>query len=120
MKVDKSFSTPILLTLWRRPKETYEVIAAIRKVKPKKLFIACDGPRKGNIKESDKVQKTIAICKEQINWDCEVEWLISKENLGCRIGVFTAINWFFENEKEGIILEDDCIPHLDFFVRLIL
>jgi hypothetical protein len=24
-------------------------------------------------------------------------------------------DWFFSHETEGIILEDDCIPHLDFF-----
>ena len=58
-----------MLTIWRRPKETNEVINALRKVKPKKLFIACDGPRKGNNEEFDKVQKTIAVCKEKINWE---------------------------------------------------
>ena len=25
-----------------------------------------------------------------------------------------AINWFFESESEGIILEDDCIPNIEF------
>ncbi len=115
MKVDESFTTPILLTLWRRPKETYEVISAIREVKPKQLFIACDGPRKGNLKESDKVKKTIEICKEQINWDCEVKWLISEKNLGCKEGCNKAFNWFFEQVEEGIIMEDDNLAHPDFF-----
>ena len=27
----------------------------------------------------------------------------------------TAISWFFEQEERGIILEDDCVPNLDFF-----
>tara|TARA_A100001035_G_scaffold268997_1_gene254535 strand:- start:405 stop:1346 length:942 start_codon:yes stop_codon:yes gene_type:complete len=116
MKKDEFFSTPILITIWRRPKETNEVIKAIRKVKPKKLFIACDGPRKGNNKEFDNVQKTIELCKEKIDWDCEVKWLISKENLGCKIGVVRAINWFFENVEEGIIMEDDNVAHPDFFM----
>ena len=26
-----------------------------------------------------------------------------------------AISWFFEQVEEGIILEDDCVPHPDFF-----
>ena len=26
-----------------------------------------------------------------------------------------AISWFFENEEEGIVLEDDCIPNITFF-----
>lgn len=35
--------------------------------------------------------------------------------MGCKISVSRAITWFFENEDKGIILEDDCLPHLDFF-----
>ena len=30
-------------------------------------------------------------------------------------GVSSAISWFFNNVDEGIILEDDCLPHPDFF-----
>ena len=26
-----------------------------------------------------------------------------------------SISWFFEQEPEGIILEDDCVPSLSFF-----
>ena len=44
------------------------------------------------------------------------KYLFSKNNQGCKLGVSNAINWFFEHEREGIILEDDCIPHLDFFI----
>lgn len=35
--------------------------------------------------------------------------------MGCKIAVSTAINWFFENENEGIILEDDCLPSKEFY-----
>ena len=35
-------------------------------------------------------------------------------NLGCRDGPIAAINWFFNSEKQGIILEDDCILTVDF------
>jgi hypothetical protein len=36
-------------------------------------------------------------------------------NLGCSKGVYTAINWLFENEEQGIILEDDCMMQESFF-----
>ncbi len=36
-------------------------------------------------------------------------------NLGCRVAVSSAIDWFFENVDEGIILEDDCLPNQSFF-----
>ncbi len=31
------------------------------------------------------------------------------------MGVTAGISWFFENETEGIILEDDCVPNSSFF-----
>ena len=39
----------------------------------------------------------------------------SEKNLGCAQSCSNAISWFFKNEENGIILEDDCVPHLDFF-----
>lgn len=38
-----------------------------------------------------------------------------QENAGSAVHVITAIDWFFRNNNEGVILEDDCIPHKDFF-----
>ncbi len=47
----KSFSphfelkTPVLFLVFNRPNTTKQVFRAIRQAKPKKLFIAADGPR---------------------------------------------------------------------------
>lgn len=41
--------------------------------------------------------------------------LVSGKNMGSKYGVIAAIDWFFENEESGIILEDDCLPAADFF-----
>lgn len=41
--------------------------------------------------------------------------LFRDENLGCKYAVSSAIDWFFENEEEGIILENDSLPS-DFFL----
>jgi hypothetical protein len=44
-----------------------------------------------------------------------VKTLFRDRNLGCRIGVSTAIDWFFQHEEEGIVPEDDCLPSASFF-----
>jgi len=49
------------------------------------------------------------------DWQCDVVRLFRDENLGCRRAVSGALNWFFEHEAEGIILEDDCLPAESFF-----
>jgi len=40
---------------------------------------------------------------------------LSDVNLGVKLGETSAMNWFFENEEEGIILEDDTFPDSTFF-----
>jgi hypothetical protein len=44
-----------------------------------------------------------------------VKTLYRDTNLGCKSAVNEAISWFFTNEEEGVILEDDCLPDLTFF-----
>jgi hypothetical protein len=60
------------------------------------------------------VDETRKAIDEGIDWPCEIKRLYSNVNLGCSVGPITAISWFFEQVEEGIILEDDCVPHADF------
>jgi hypothetical protein len=39
----------------------------------------------------------------------------AESNLGCGRRVSSAITWLFEQEADGIILEDDCLPNESFF-----
>lgn len=52
---------------------------------------------------------------QNIDWECEVKTLFRDQNLGCKYAVSGSITWFFENEEQGIILEDDCLPSQSFF-----
>jgi hypothetical protein len=106
--------TPVLFIIFNRPDCTKAVFAQIRKAKPRQLFIAADGPRKYNITDVELCEKTRKIT-EKIDWDCEVKTLFRDENLGCAKSVSGAITWFLEHVEQGIILEDDCLPHPTFF-----
>ena len=46
--------TPILLLIFNRPVSTQKVFNAVREVRPKKLFVAADGPREGVPTDLDK------------------------------------------------------------------
>jgi len=105
--------SPILFLIFNRPKETQVLFNAIRLAKPSKLYVAADGPRE-NGKDEVVCSETKNILN-QIDWDCELITLFREQNLGCGKAVSSAITWFFENEEEGIILEDDCLPSIDFF-----
>lgn len=107
--------TPLLLIAWRRPHTLRQVINAIRPVAPSRVFVACDGPNSDRPGEAEKVAATHIVIETEIDWPCQIERLYSDLNQGCRLGVSRAITWFFEHVDEGIILEDDCVPHPDFF-----
>jgi hypothetical protein len=108
------FDTPILFLVFNRPNTTQKVFEVIRKIQPKQLFIAADGPRKNKPDDIQKCKETRTIVN-QIDWECELKTLFRDENLGCGKAVSSAITWFFDNVEEGIILEDDCLPNLSFF-----
>lgn len=107
-------STPILFLVFNRPDTTQRVFDAIRQAKPRHLFIAADGPRTHKPDDAEKCQQVREIIS-QVDWDCEVKTLFRNENMGCKYAVSSAIDWFFENVEEGIILEDDTLPDSSFF-----
>ncbi len=108
------FQTPILFLVFNRPRTTQMVFEAIRQAKPRQLYIAADGPRKDREGEAEKCQLTRQIAT-QVDWECEVHTLFREENLGTRHAIHQAIDWFFSQVEEGIILEDDCLPSNSFF-----
>lgn len=107
-------SPAVLFVIFNRPSTTLQVFEAIRFAKPSRLYIAADAPRAGNTSDEEKCIATRAVT-ENIDWPCEVKRLYQEHNLGCSAGPRAAFSWFFAQEKEGIILEDDCVPHPSFF-----
>lgn len=106
-------SAPILLLGFNCPQMMRGLVDILRKARPPKLYLAVDGPRFGHAEEARKCAECAAAL-DNLDWQCKVRKLVRDTNLGCRIGVSTAIDWFFSQEEEGIILEDDCWPDLSF------
>jgi len=109
-----ALSTPVLFLIFNRPETTFQVFKAIQKVKPLRLLIAADGPRTDRPEDTDLCANARKIATA-VDWECEVKTLFRERNLGCQRAVSSAIDWFFENVDEGIILEDDCLPVPTFF-----
>jgi hypothetical protein len=79
------------------------------------LYVAADGPRSDHPGEKQLCQEVRDIATT-VDWPCQVRTLFRDNNLGCGRGPSSAINWFFENEESGIILEDDCLPDQTWFL----
>jgi hypothetical protein len=103
---------PVLLLVFNRPELTQLVINSIIKYKPKILYVACDGPRN---KTDEIAINQIKLIINETSQYLTIKNRFLNVNLGCKMGVKSGIDWFFQNEEDGIILEDDCIPSDDFF-----
>lgn len=106
----------VLLITFNRLDYLAEVFASVAKAQPPRLYLASDGPRETKIGEKERVEEVRKWMLEHITWDCEVKTrFLEKNSGGCGPGVSGAVTWFFENEKDGIVLEDDCVPNQTFF-----
>lgn len=114
MQTHKELKSAVLLICFNRPDTTKVVFESIRKVEPKKLYVAIDGPRINKPEENDLCAQVLQITKN-VDWVCDAEYLIRDKNLGCKIGVTTAISWALTNEDRIIIIEDDIVAAPAFF-----
>ena len=106
-----SLHTPVLLITFNRPNHTRRVLSEILKAKPQNLYVFQDGAREGNqndVEMCNGVREVVEnLTKES---STRLHTYYSERNLGCGPGPATAITWFFENEEQGMIFEDDCLP----------
>ena len=107
-------TTPVAFLVFNRPDTTEQVFAAIRQAQPETLLLVADGPRVDRPGEAELCAKVRGII-EQIDWPCRVLKNFSEVNMGCKGRVSSGLDWVFSEVEEAIILEDDCLPHPDFF-----
>ena len=106
--------TPILFLTYKRFETTEKVFESIKKAKPKKLYFVSNAPKNNDKIEIEKVLKVRSLIK-LINWECEVITLFRDAHLEVKESIPFSIDWFFQHEEKGIILEDDCVPSQTFY-----
>ena len=105
---------PVVLIIFNRPSSALRVLDQIRKACPQELFVISDGPRASHKFDYENVIACREIIKT-IDWPCKIYQKYSDVNLGCKNNITLGLDWVFSKVDEAIILEDDCVPDLDFF-----
>lgn len=110
--LDKNEDIGVALVFFSRPKELQQVFNSIKAAQPSKLFLIQDGAR------DEQDVPLIEACRkivEKVDWECEVYKNYSEKNLGCGQRVYSGLQWAFDYVEKLIVVEDDCVPSVDFF-----
>ncbi len=87
----------------------------LRQIKPKRLFVVADGPRRNHPQDIEKCRLAREVVVTTVDWACDIKTRFLGDNMGCDPAVSSAIDWFFQKVEYGIILEDDGVIHPHFF-----
>jgi hypothetical protein len=97
---------PILIIAYNKPDLLSESLARVRELSEGKIYVHIDGPQ-----EDTRSQDLFFECQSIVNKaslrNPQIISKVREVNLGGQFGVLEAIDWFFENETFGIILEED-------------
>tara|TARA_A100000164_G_scaffold373316_1_gene404287 strand:- start:87 stop:1073 length:987 start_codon:yes stop_codon:yes gene_type:complete len=107
---------PVLLILYKRPDTTTYVINSLKNVKAKLIYIVINKPPSNqNYQDYNNYKKVLKLVNE-IDWGCKLVIKKRKKHFSSYDSVKSSVEWFFKNEKEGIVLEDDTVPNKSFFI----
>jgi hypothetical protein len=105
---------PVVLVSFNRPQMTRRNLQAIREAAPAELFLIANGPRAGVEEDVPKCEAVRAEL-EAVDWPCRVHRRYIEVNCGIDANFELGLDWVFEHTDRAVVLEDDCIPNIDFF-----
>ena len=113
--LNQKFNLPVLIITFNRPDLTRKILDRVIEMNPPRIYFFNDGARIGN--ENDAVKtKEVRAMADNLAYNGQLLTRFEEKNLGIKMGESTAMHWLFDNEEEGIVLEDDTYPHPDFFM----
>jgi hypothetical protein len=105
-------NTPVLIIGFNRPDKIEQSLSSLLESGVTKVYVSLDGPR--NLADSAPCRATRAVVENfSVKMNLKIVW--REYNLGCNLGVVAALDWFFDENEVGIILEDDCLPEKSMF-----
>ena len=110
----ETFTPPVLIVGFRRFQNLKNILHICVQAGVTRIYVAIDGPR------SDADEEDILACKSAlVEFEKTFNGILSTRfatvNGGAAYSVLSGCDWVFESEEFAIILEDDCLPSLDFF-----
>lgn len=105
--------TPVLILAFNRTSCIEQLATRLRDLGATHVYLSIDGARHNRVGE-DHVVREVHTTARKILGSSIIEERVGTRNLGCASAVHAGLTWFFERQNAGIVLEDDCLPTLEF------
>lgn len=101
--------TPVLVLAWKRPLATENLLAELKRLGVRKVYVHVDGAGEERPHIARLCAETKAVIKN-FREDFDLQVRFSDTHLGLQESVLRGVDWLFETEAFGLILEDDVVP----------
>lgn len=101
-----SMTADILVVGFNRPASLQRCLDKLAQLGVEDVFVAIDGPRSHLPSDADRVHacRTIITSTQRLKVAAS---LLRDDNLGCKVGVSSAVTWFLHKVGAGLVIEDD-------------
>ena len=106
---------PILVTFYNRPEILERLLINLKNFDNVDIFFAHDYGASNF--DQQKVMKSRSLINKYFPDTPKNHIKSHSKHLGCKLGMKLNIDWFFTMCKNGVILEDDCIPSEKFIIE---
>lgn len=101
-------NTPVLFETFARPDYARQAFDAIKRAKPRILYFYSNKARLDRPDEVRRNEEIRAYVKE-IDWECDLHTFFRDEYVDVFTSLWGSLDWFFNNVKEGIVIEEDVV-----------
>jgi hypothetical protein len=105
---------PVLILGYMRVEGILRCLESCHQAGIRRVYIALDGPKdsKSLTHQQEGIDRILKFVELR---GIELTLRRRHSNAGLAVGVIEGISWFFEQEQQGVILEDDLVVSTDFF-----
>ncbi len=106
----------LLLIGYQRTESLGQILSMADLAGIKKIYVSIDGPKaldSRSLSIQSHIREILRTFEKRFGGELYVRF--HKRNRGCAAAVISSCEWAFEFEHSLFILEDDCIPSIEFF-----
>ena len=110
----ETLGIPCLITAYRRLDLVTQLLKNIAPSGPRLVYLSIDGPKNPQDAQDqqDALKEVVEAASES---KIEIKILHRAQNRGLAAAIISSLDWFYEHEIAGAILEDDSLPTESFF-----